>query len=357
MEKIKKDSDGFLLNEEKDQHYDVAFLSLRLALKAYFNTYKSVSYCLSNFINSQCSIIKNDRMYSINYIEDACEAITHFQNFAELVLKDILRQKHILLANKLDGKKKYILDILLDGKNITESEIKDNITGRSIEFSETINRIETLLENKKFEHTNYDFLLLNVKWLRKLNYLRNRISHRGIYVLRYKALDVLFTKDALPFMKKVLALERYKNQRGWQFDISSNIHLIDSMINCYGNSYKSDKLAILKEMGRAAYNNPLVPTKNISSNFYNKDIIKRAMVLSTHVLQHESNGDLKTCPVCGIKSLVQFNDFHEIEDKNGIEVYEFVYMIKCFCCSFELRGEPTGLDQMELPFDNFWHLD
>jgi len=96
--------------------------------------------------------------------------------------------------------------------------------------------------------------------LRSVNTLRNRIAHRGIFILRYQALDFLFGKYVFPFLKKILFIEgnekRYShlqihNQLG-------NIDIIDNIISHFEiESYSITKISLLKELGRACFENPL----------------------------------------------------------------------------------------------------
>src|ERR1035437_7529605 len=106
-------NEGFLINEVKENLGDLAFISLRISLKAYFNTYKNLSYHLIDDHNIPED--EKDRYLTLPYIENACEAISHFHHFIELIIKDILRQKHILLATDA-SKQTIILNDLLEGK-------------------------------------------------------------------------------------------------------------------------------------------------------------------------------------------------------------------------------------------------
>lgn len=73
-------------------------LSLRIAMRAYFATHKEShtfhAFAADNYEPGE----KSDYLHSTNYYSLYGQVIVHFQHFAELVSKDILRAKHDLLA-------------------------------------------------------------------------------------------------------------------------------------------------------------------------------------------------------------------------------------------------------------------
>ena len=72
------------------------------------------------------------------------------------------------------------------------------------------------------------------QWLEKINSLRNRISHRGAFVLRYNALNELFGKYILPFVIKVTSLPQYNSIMMWKLNMCNDeIHPIEDIINEY----------------------------------------------------------------------------------------------------------------------------
>jgi hypothetical protein len=75
-------------------------VSLRIALQAYFSTYRTMSYFLHMFeVNhGQPDQAAIDFNHGSDYCQNCAEAIVHFQHFTELVCKDFLRAEHPLLA-------------------------------------------------------------------------------------------------------------------------------------------------------------------------------------------------------------------------------------------------------------------
>lgn len=135
--------------------------------------------------------------------------------------------------------------------------------------------------------------------------MRNRIWHRGTFVLRYNALDLFIGKHLLPLIVQITSLPEYKTLLNrWMFKpLHLGIDLINEIIKeCSKTNYDISKIAFLKEMGRSAYENPL----KHSFTYFNKEIISR----SQRIAQAEVNENptaqathINECPVCG-KSVV-----------------------------------------------------
>ena len=197
-------------------------------------------------------------------------------------------------------------------------------------------------------------------FLDALNHLRNRIAHRGVFVLRYPALDHLFGEYALPFLLKVISLDEYKDIRFWKYTaLHEDLDPIDSIVNSFQTEpYNKYKVAVLKELARAGYENPLLFSakrgrKDVLG--FDKETATQAEALAKHVAQNEYGyNNLKTCPVCGLETVVAFLDHVEVEDEeegHAVAHYDYVYKIKCFCCSLELNHEAR---ETRLPINNLF---
>jgi hypothetical protein len=116
------------------------------------------------------------------------------------------------------------------------------------------------------------------------------------------------------------------------------------------------KIAFLKELARAAYNNPLykeVTKGNTAIRSGLNDLFQAAnmkMKKKYHSFARHESGiglfvdkrvkEIRDCPVCGTKSLLLYEDNEEDEveyDEEGVPypksfVY-FVSEVKCLCCS------------------------
>jgi hypothetical protein len=346
--------DGFIINQTKPKIENLAFLSLKIALKSYFLTYKSEASNIRFLKDEQLSALEKDSHYTVNYIENACEAISHFHHFVELLIKDILRKEHVLLS--IDASKKHdLLFDLLFNKNYDDKAL-ENV--KQLEFSEALGRLIALIKMDKLDKTKYDFFVKAEVWLKVLNSLRNRIAHRGIFVIRYKALDFLFGKYAFPFVENILALVEYNKKANWKYQVNYvNINPINEIIQHFkSESYSIQKVSLLKEIGRASFENPLYLNTPILEH-YNKEHRAKAESFANSILKLENIDNVVQCPICGAKSLVLYEDFYDDRDEDtGIvnEAYCFIYKVKCFCCSFELDNNLEDLDKMKLNIENYW---
>lgn len=342
IDEIKKS--GFYINETRPQIKDIAFLSLRLSLKAYFSTYKSISSQISILNNNGAPVEERDQQYSASYIENATEAISHFQHFVELVIKGILRDKHELLAIDA-GKDHLLLYDLLTNKETAEDDINKT---RQIEFSEALNRLVTLINKDRLSKEKYGFISTAKTWLTGINYLRNRIAHRGVYILRLDALDFLFGKFVFPFLINISSIEGYSGIKQWRFQNNKlNINPIDRIIQHFETeNYSMLKVALFKEIGRASYSNPLRKADHFNQNGTE---IKKAEIISEHIAKEEFIFEVENCPICGTKSLIKYQEIDDpnTEDEDFGDVVAYIYNAKCYCCSFELYHSLTDLESIE----------
>ena len=106
------------------------------------------------------------------------------EHFTELFIKEALRKEHPLLANEASSKP-VILYKLLKREPIEPSELEGINT---IEFSDAFKRFIMLLDEGKIKDKKLRFVKNYKEPLERLNYLRNRMWHRGTFVLRYPAL-------------------------------------------------------------------------------------------------------------------------------------------------------------------------
>lgn len=365
IEQISKD--GFYLNKILPDVNNLALISLRSSLKAYFETYKSLHAPLKNVVadTDDDSTIKNN--FSITYVEKCCQSITNFHHFIELVLKDILTAKHPLLAIDVSKQHSTLHDLIFNIE-VDQAEIEKT---KLLEFSEALQRVVELINSNKLDQTKYQFIADSKVWLTKLNTLRNRIAHRGVFVIKYKALDFLFGKFALPLLLKIISLPEYSSSHLWKYKrLSIELDPIEEIINSFNSTsprlYDTyERVALLKQLSVAAYNNPLIekevtPSGTWITTFleeFDKEEINRSKALSDYVEQNENVHKIDTCPVCGTKTLVHYNDYVDVEDEKGntLEYFEIVYRVQCFCCSFELKNEISQIDSMGLPICNFWN--
>ena len=346
--------DGFSLSEE-DRPAGVAFLSLKIALQSYFSTYEAMKSRLHMFDGS-VELDQNtiDWNHTSAYATAYTETIVHFQHFVELICKDILRAKHPLLA--LDARRHTVLqDMLLSGEQVEQSDL-DNL--QTPEFSVSLARTCDLISAGRLgDPGELDFLVEQREFLEKLNTLRNRIWHRGTFVLRLPALDRFVGSYCLPLVKAVANLPRFTGMnRIWKYQpLDCNIDPIDAIEDEFNaGRYEIGKISILKGLGRAAYSNPLIPPG--FGDILNVDHRVRA----EKVAASESPGlTIHTCPVCATKSLVAYeeSDVDDYDEKEGgyALLSEYVWQVKCHCCTFSIDSQ-VGNPGIKhgLPLDNYW---
>jgi hypothetical protein len=345
--------DGFTLENSNDQELDIAFNSLKLALKAYFSTYQCFKNNLNIFTGKSVDSEVIDFHHQSEYSELCTETLIHFQHFFELACKKILKEEHPLLSD-LALSKAPVLHKLLNGKKLSDEE---SIGLRSIEFSEAISRLCELIKSEQIK--DYDKLLFirdNKDVLNQVNVLRNRIWHRGVFVLRYAALDKFICKYVLPLVQNFMHLDCFTgNDKAWKYrSLSCGVDPISELIS----EYRTDpinvkKVAFIKELGRAAYNNPLyegvMSNKKPFMNFaelYNREHIRRAVRISEAEAKHEL-ASIEMCPVCSVESLVIFSESECDYDESGYIVNGYTYTdrVKCECCDLSLS---SGIDNASL---------
>ena len=242
-------NNGFNLAKQDRSLTDLALLSLKIAVKAYFSTYHCMRTRFDRFVDTDFTDegTSLDSFHTNSYCENCSETLIHFQHFAELVCKNILREEHQLLAVDINNEH-HILYKLLKNEEIT---IEEQEKLYSIEFSVALERLCTLIKEGKFPQEKWSFILEYREVLNKLNKLRNRLWHRGIFVLRYPALDEFVGRYIFPFIMKVVELPSYSESKSlWKYNsLSCGIDPIAEIINVFTDKYDINKAAILKELG------------------------------------------------------------------------------------------------------------
>lgn len=351
--------DGFSFGFGRASITELALLSLRTALQAFSKTYQDMRWNLDLLKDPGDLEQKQiDSLYDMDYITNYTETIIHLQHFAELVCKDILRSIHPLLS--IDASPKpSIYHKLLFGESVSQSDWEGL---KSIEFSETLKRIKSLIAAGKLPKES-NFIAEYDLVLGKLNELRNRTWHRGTYILRYQALDVFVVKYVLPFVVSVIALPQYENKdRLWiHKKLSCNINpitaLLDSRLNA---NYDLGRVAFFKEMLRASYQNPLIPVPE--KGFGRSSIIEHNTKTRQHTEElakaRYSLGDvhsIRKCPVCGVQALLLYITTEMEGDALEPErIWSSTSSVECLCCSFAIGNELKNPQEYGVNQDDYW---
>jgi hypothetical protein len=341
--------DGFDFNNKLHTETDVglAFVSLKVALKSYFSTYQTFKGHLYIFNDSEITTEEIDYYHRNSYCEAYAETIVHFQHFSELVCKKILKDKKgalSLYARYKDGYNNGKLKLLGKwNKSISQRIEKKLKQGNELTLEEheklmAINAHDVIQELDKYA-SNLGFDFSNHKGTcEELNYLRNSILHKGIFILHYPKLDIFIGRKVLPFVKAVLELPDFSNKENiWQYNqLHYDICPIEEIIKESTSSLPDiGKLALLKELGRASYKSPLSRlhrTENTTQNLFFpsgfldtliksfdiREVERAERIAKLEALQNYSQVEI--CPVCGIESLIIYDD-----------------RVKCECCTFSLE--------------------
>ncbi|PFZ70594.1 hypothetical protein COL82_29870 [Bacillus toyonensis] len=331
-------SNGFNIDKLERNLSNFAFVSLRTALKAYFSTYRSINTDFIMFINAKSSLELQEQfeyIYSTEYISQYAEAIVHFQHFIELVCKEILRNER---------------------ENVSSTDSEDI---NRINFSRILDRLCDLFKQGKSD-SKYSFIAkkTNECTLRELNKLRNSIWHQGTFILHYKELDIFIGKYLLPIIIQITNLPDHKKIiNSWKYKpLHTEIDPINEIANeCSEENFDFGKIAFLKELGRAAYENPLPSHRSFSVK-----ITKRAQKLAKSEVGNPFLHDhcISKCPVCGVDSLVTYEDSWEDVNEDGIcnSISTYSWRIKCYNCSFELySGGLKNPKEYNYNLPDYWY--
>jgi hypothetical protein len=353
--------DGFRIPDRGGRLLDSGLLSLKIALKSYFATYQSMKYSLHAFeSNSNLEQDEADFQHNYRYFEACTETIIHFQHFTELFVKEALRKVHPLLVIEASSKP-LILYKLLKRRPISSSEL-ENV--KTIEFSEAFERFISLLDTGNIKDRKLQFVKSYKEPLDELNVLRNRMWHRGTFILRYPTLDEYIGKYILPFVKDIFAIPKYSRLIDlWRYnDLHCAIDPITEIINALqNNTYNIGKIALLKELGRAAYANP------IHGSGFSKYFDDRIKARAKRIAEEEEKGadveKISICPVCGVESLVVYSETYTNADdlregevlEEPYKVWRYTWQVKCMCCTFEIYdNDIDNPGTYGLPIEDYW---
>jgi hypothetical protein len=346
-----------MISERHPMIKDVSLMSLRIALKSYFTTYKEMGFALSKF-KGQYGITDKETSgsHSLEYCELSTESILHFHHFFELTFKEILRRENELLVLNVTDKP-VILYALARGNAVKDEEL---IKINTVEFDKALDRLKELVKEQALsDYAKYQFVVDKYDVFKKLNTLRNRLWHRGAYVLSYPALDIFIGSFILP-----LVLECFKanvfdadSEFFWKYaPIACKVDPINEIIAETSKHEKYDlgKVAFLKELGRAGYENPLSVTDFVG--FSHETIIDRAVkaVEAEHSVFSKSR--VTECPVCEQKTLIIYEVEQEaLDTKTNMQTVICVSVeAECTCCSYNVETQLKNASEYSLPVEDYW---
>lgn len=358
MDPIKKiTKNGFSLKTESDEYeLTLALNSLKIGLKSYFNSHDA--FRLKHNMDKTNSSNKDDSIDIISkssYAEVFFTTIVNIQHFFELVLKFILRKENPIYAlESLD-------DILIIDKLIHSEDVDDS-NFNSINFRVALDRIDTLVNNDRIHFFNPDQLkkiLDQKKSLEELNILRNRLWHRGLFILNYEAFDVFMIKYILPLVEDVFLIDDFKHYTYWKYNQlackEDPIQLLIKEGKLAHENYDIKKIAVIKELGRAAYNNKIVGDSLVSRVYRIREINER--IPNYNDLDKNNNGGVWDCPICSFHSFVENVSEADVDivEKPFSRSISFLAEIKCLYCSFTIDREFNTNDLgLKIQKYDFW---
>jgi len=315
-----------------------ALASLRLAIKAYFETYYVCNK--NNIILPASPSDPSDPFheYEMDQIEALCnkldyqekymQCIFHFHHFFELFLKDLLKTKHPYLALKLslDSRNAELILNIINNRVTPEHVIHDN----TVEFGLALDRVHSLRSNDSVAN-----IIAQYKGtLEDLNLLRNRAWHRGLLILRIDALDTFISKNVFPLLLKLMETSNYKGkERYWKYN-QADLDPIEKIVEHSTENYKA--LLFFKAYGNACYN---LPSK---FNLDLHDTLSKAKAIVDSI----PNLELHECLVCKESTLLVSTEHDVDTDTEGRPVAAWwnTTAAECLNCRFTIYpdvGEPT----------------
>ncbi|QQT22749.1 hypothetical protein [Staphylococcus equorum] len=237
-------------------------------------------------------------------------------------------------------------------------------------FNKLLNRTCKVIELKP--EVNFKFIKKFQNELKELNSLRNKIWHQGKVMLKYEAFDFLIGQYILPLVKECLEVseykEKYRSHKIWRFNKNSlEINPFEDIIEEFKNESPAiDKIAVLKELGRASYYShygkgfgSIIDSRNQSAN----------QLAQAELENNLSTNEILKCPCCAANSLVTYTyteitDIEEVEyeDENGNhrieefkDYYEYINKVKCANCGFQLNDKGIkNLKEYEFDVEDYW---
>jgi hypothetical protein len=350
ISEFSNERNSFYFNDIDNDLKHVGFFSLRTAIESYLSTYKAMK---NELVIEKIYAIKKANLDTIRHSHDYCvlcfKTIIHFQHCFELFIKQILEDEHPLLVVRANTKP-VIFHKLLKKDKISEEEYESLF---SVEFSDALNTINELIKNKRLDDS-YTFIREHSNILKSLNGFRNRMWHKGMFLLRYHALDEFICRYILPLLSLFLELPIFTGyEKVWKYQTGNelNLDIITELINEFDElKGKSDlsKVALLKEIGRIQY-----------SDYYlrNNDEVELRLAIEEGYIN-----DIKQCPVCNEKTLLNCNkidyDFDEIYGHGGYTLLRipiaYESHVSCITCAFEVNKFVENLNSYGLRWENFW---
>ncbi|HRE95245.1 MAG TPA: hypothetical protein PK637_00675, partial [Flavobacteriales bacterium] len=260
-------------------HGGIKYTALKNGLYHYYSSLRGIGGDLALTFYSlpgEETEFDNDNYQFEGYHDIFISSIVSFHHFIELHIKDILYQSHPLLATDMRRMDNATLLEYLETEKIEPGD-------RSIDFAVALQLLKDLKKargsgkKKYFLPQKHDFILLeqHLKTIKKLFDYRNSTLHRGDVILPYLAFDYFISQHVLPLVKTILdsepdyILKEIDRETGCGLKVFNEILKIKFNINDLKKEGSKDfidkieRLAHLKELGRASFNLPVSLPRNV----------------------------------------------------------------------------------------------
>ena len=344
-----------------------SWVNLRQGLLHYYQTY-SIIRGKQNFpyfgFGANKVILDEDRSHA--YIGRYFTSITAIHSFYEHLLNTALDSGKLKLSC-LRIKDAHDIVLLLANKHEQLST-----DGNTIEYTKKISLLEAMMKQDthipELLRVNpiFHFLIDHSTALKHIGKLRNDIVHQGAKTLLRYHYECLFINQIIPLVEDTLSLLE-KSKVYIQKSLYCGVNVISTLrkqtlphtisrSNIEEAQIKLRHINHLKELGRAAFENPLwmkadtpdlIQREHIHRS-HNLDIITLAEKQAQELAQLGGYFEIFTCPCCGADSFVTYDLFIYREENNSARAESG----KCTLCSYSINamlGEPSAFGIMTHP--------
>ncbi len=114
------------------------------------------------------------------------------------------------------------------------------------------------------------------------------------------------------------------------------------------------QVALFKELGRAAYSNPIAER----DLFFHQELNEKARTRAEASARAIRDGvhQIRECPVCGVDALVVFEDSDTEVDEDERPVCNWwkTFMVQCECCGLRLDDNLENPAEYGVAIPDFW---
>lgn len=298
-------------------------LALRTTLKAYFSSQLVCKHYHGgmNWEGKEVDglFVPYGAYHSADYCELATEAIVHATQFLEVTCKKLLKDLYSFddaALRKLNGVAK--------AHAVLATKLQREPTQSSVQYA---------------------FLGTAHRHIQVLSELRNPNIHSGVRIVTYSSLDDLFVTHVLPLVKDLMSTDVMRDlDYFWKYaqpacGIDPITEIVAVAPKIETGRVDRSILIFLKEIGRAAYINPLRTASTDADRqiveYVNRPFKRRAEKLTESEECEPGVRDVKLCPVCGSNTLLRYDECNDFDE----DPYWYIHSVWCATCEFQLSND------------------